>query len=454
MDHGSTASVRRLLAGVVITAIAVGACGSSAATTAPTAAATTAPTGAATAAPTPNVGFDLKIGSLMSSTGDLAATGATWNHTIDLAMLTINNALKAQGLDGKIKLEKFAADDGGTSTTGIEGANLLVKSDGVSVILGPCCSGVTVAVAQSVTIPANVPMFTIGSSPTISSLASNGTVFRTTPADNLQGGALAQFVKQELGAGKMVNIGARNDAYGQGLAAGFTTAYTALGGKIGLTVQWDPKQATFDTEAQKLVSNSPDGWVFFDYEQSFLNVSAALARTGKFDGSKSFGADSLACNEGTVAVNKSCGAPVGMRGTQASVVGGSGYPFMQQVLKANLDPKVSYQGTFEPEGWDATFIAFLAALQGNSAAPADIVKNIHAVTDPGGTEYTAEHIGDAIKDILAGKKVKYVGATGPCVFNAHGDVSTSTFMVWQQQKANVPAVYGAIPDIQYVPPQS
>jgi ABC-type branched-subunit amino acid transport system substrate-binding protein len=409
----------------------------------------TSPAPSASAAPT--VGFTLKYGVLMSSTGDLAATGATWNHTIDLAMLTINNALKAQGLDSTIKLEKSAADDGGTAATGIEGANKLVKSDGVSVILGPCCSGVTVAVAQGVTIAANVPMFTIGSSPTISALDSKGTVFRTTPADNLQGGALAQFVSQQLGAGKMVNIGARNDAYGQGLATEFTKAYTALGGKVGLTVQWDPKQATFDTEAQKLVSNSPDGWVFFDYEQTFINVGAALARTGKFDGSKSFGADSLACNEGTVAVNKSCGAPVGMRGTQASVVGGSGYPFFQTVWQANLDPKVAYQGTFEPEGWDGAMISFLAALQGKSAAPADIVKNIHAVTDTGGTEYTAEHIGDAIKDILAGKKVKYVGATGPCVFNEHGDVSTSTFMVWWQQTKNAAAAYGKIPDIQYSP---
>lgn len=417
--------------------LAFAACGGSTSSTAqskaPSAAASAAPSASAAA----SVSFTLKYGLLMSFTGDLSSTGAAWDHTVTLAMAEIQNGLKANGLDGQIKLEKYTADDGSSATQGVEGANKLVKGDGVSVILGPCCSGVTVAVATGVTIPANVPMFTIGSAPSISALESKGTVFRTTPADDLQGGALAQVVVAELGAGKTVNIGARNDAYGQGLTATFTDAYTKLGGKIGLTVQWNPQQATFDTEAQKLVSNSPDGWVFFDYDQSFKNMGAALTRTGKFDGFKSFGADTFACAAASVAT-QGCGSPVGMRGTQASVSGGSGNPYFLKVWNANLDPKVVLAGSFEQEGWDGAFIAFLAALDAKSAAPADIVAHIHNVTDPGGTEYTAEHIGDAIKDILAGKKVKYVGATGPCIFNEQGDVSTSTFIVWQEATANSP----------------
>lgn len=435
-------TLRRLFGGLVAIALVAGACSSTAATPtpAPPATATAAAVTSAPATPTAaSVSFDLKYGILMSFTGAVASAGPSWDHTVRLAISTIDQDLKTDGLASQIKLDAFTQDDGSSTTTGVEAANLLVKADGVSAILGPCCSGVTVAVAQGVTIPAGVPMFTIGSSPSISALQSNGTVFRTTPSDAIQGQAVANLVVKDLGQGKTVNVGAENDAYGQGLESVFVPAYEALGGKIGVVVNYNPTQATFDTEAQKLTSNNPDGTVFFAYTGDFANMRAALERTGKFNSSTSFGADSLICAGSETGAE--CGTPGGMRGTSPSVSSGAGDAYFLQVWNANKIPNVVLQGTFEQEGWDAAFIVFLAALDAKSAAPADVVSHIHDVTDPGGTEYTAANLTSAITDLLAGKKIKYVGATGPDIFDAHGDVTTSIFNTWSEPSDGVTTVY-------------
>jgi len=393
---------------------------------APTEAAPTA-TAAVTVQAQDDVSFNLKYGIMMSFTGGGDTSGGpAWDHEIRTAIGEIERVLKEMGLDDQITITAITEDDGSSADTGVQAATKLVSGDGVSVILGPCCSGVTVAIVSAVTAPNGVPVFTIGSSPTLTSLGANGLLFRTVPSDGLQGPVLAQVVADALGAGAIVNIGARNDAYGTGLADAFAAAYMALGGKIGEKVIWDPAQATFDTEAQKLTSNNPAGWVIIEFPGTFPNVNAALDRTGKFDATKSFGGDTMFCPQAA-----DCVSPVGMRGTVPSFTGGGGFAFEEKLRLANADPKIAFRGGFELEGWDNTMIAFLAAVSARSAAPADLAANVHAVTDPGGTEYTAEYLKEAITDLLAGKKIKYVGATGPTIFDANGDITVNIFDVWQ-----------------------
>src|SRR5215218_6501354 len=63
----------------------------------------------------------------------------------------------------------------------------------------------------------------------------NGLMNRTAPPDSFQGPTLAEAMSQALGGaqGKTVNIGARNDSYGTGLAGTFGDAWEGLGGTIG-----------------------------------------------------------------------------------------------------------------------------------------------------------------------------------------------------------------------------
>src|SRR3989442_15608100 len=122
-------------------------------------------------------------------------------------------------------------------------------------------------------------------------------------------------MEQDLGGaqGKVVNIGARNDAYGTGLSGTFATAWQKKGGKIGQKVIYDPKQPTYDSEAQKLVSGKPDAWVIIDFPQTYDKVGPALVRTGKWDPKRTYATDGLASSE--LPKNAGSAATEGMRGT-------------------------------------------------------------------------------------------------------------------------------------------
>ena len=86
-----------------------------------------------------------------------------------------------------------------------------------------------------------------------------------------------------------------------------------MGGKIGTQVNWDPNGTTFDTEAQKLVSGNPKGWVIIDYPETFAKVGPALIRTGKWSPSKTLMTDVMSIPASLQQVGKP--ATVGLRGT-------------------------------------------------------------------------------------------------------------------------------------------
>ena len=91
----------------------------------------------------------------------------------------------------------------------------------------------------------------------------------------------------------MVNIGARNDSYGEGLAGTFSEAWEAKGGKIGESVLYDPEQPSYDSEARQIVSGNPDTIVIIDFPETFANVGPALLRTGDYDPANAWGTDGL-----------------------------------------------------------------------------------------------------------------------------------------------------------------
>ena len=51
--------------------------------------------------------------------------------------------------------------------------------------------------------------------------------------------------------GKTINIGARNDPYGTGLADTFSKAWEEKGGRVGERVIYDPDQPSYNSEASR-----------------------------------------------------------------------------------------------------------------------------------------------------------------------------------------------------------
>jgi branched-chain amino acid transport system substrate-binding protein len=207
--------------------------------------------------------FTLKYGILAGLTGDPASSGQAWNEAAKLGINQITQAIDRLGLKGVTVELTDSQDSQGSPQPGVEAAQKLVNIDGVDVIIGDFYSSVTSAVATAVALPAQVLMFTGGTSPALTKLntGSPALLWQPVPADDVQGRVLAKIIAEELGADAKINVAARNDAYGTALSAVFEEAWTEGGGTIPQMVIYNHQQPTLDTEAQQLVQGDPDGWL-------------------------------------------------------------------------------------------------------------------------------------------------------------------------------------------------
>jgi branched-chain amino acid transport system substrate-binding protein len=388
----------------------------------------------------PAPSFRLRIGTILPFTGDLSSVGPSIDASARLAVDTINAALKRDRLDKKISVKIVDSQDDQTATQpAIEAATKEVKVGKVNVIIGTMSSQSTIAMAQAVTIPNNVVVITpTSSAPQITTLQDKKTVWRILPSDLFQGKAMASAVADAFGKTATINVGARNDAFGTALQRVFVTTWKANGGKIGTEVNWDPNQASFDSEAQKVTSGNPSGWVIIDFPETFAKVGPALVRTGKWTPGKTFMNDVMSIPASLQQVGAQ--ATTGLRGvaptSQSASVKQTGAFAKLFKAKKPGKPVSGYEAT----SFDAVMLSFLAALQGRSAKPNAIKANLRGVSGPSGTPVTFLNLAQAIKLVLAGKRIAYQGAWGPIEYDQNGDVGSSLFKLWHYDGTNVTTV--------------
>lgn len=378
--------------------------------------------------------FTLNVGDVLPFTGDLSTYGPSLDKGARLGADMINEALQAGGAPGA-KVAIVGSEDDQTSTSaGVEAATKLVQSEHAQVLIGSMSSGVTIAIAQSVAIPNNVIMMTPTSSdPSISDLKDNGLVFRVYPPDNFQAQALAKAMAAEFGATATLNVGGRNDAFGVALVQSFTKQWEKQGGHIGQSVMYNPTAATFDTDAAKLASGNPAGWMIADFPTTFAKMGPALVRTGSWDPHKTYMTEAMQNVDGLKAI----GAPAtdGLRGTAASATGGTD-PAGFETLFKQKEPGAAYTG-FEATSFDSVVIAGLAALKAGSSDPTKVKAALLTVSQPTGEKFTWKQLPDAVKAVLAGKTIDYQGAWTNVAFGSKGDPQIGTFVVWEHAAGKI-----------------
>ena len=371
--------------------------------------------------------FDLKIGDVLPFTGDLAAYGGNMDRAVKLAVDLENKSLASAGMTNA-KVEVVGSEDGQTqASASVEAATKLIKTQGANVIIGEMASGATIPMAQSVTIPDGiVTLSPTASAPQISTIKDHNLLWRLYPSDSLQGNVLAQAAASAFNKG-VLNIGARNDAFGTALAALVKRRYIALGGKVGKTVLWNPNQANFDTEAGQLVAGNPAGWVIIDFPDTFQKFAPSLVRTGQWDPKKTFMTEALRNAD----VLKTFGTAVnGLRGTAASSAGGPAGKAFAALWKAQVHGAKPYTG-FEGTAFDASMVAFLAAVKGCSASDAVLKRNLIPISGPPGMKVTFRNLTAGVKALLAGKDIDYEGAFSPVDFDRNGDIGSAVYEIWQ-----------------------
>ncbi|MGZ5358239.1 MAG: ABC transporter substrate-binding protein [Solirubrobacterales bacterium] len=369
--------------------------------------------------------LDLVIGDSIPLTGDLAPFGPPGQKAADIAVAQINEAISAAGVDHTVEI--VHEDNETNEQAAVQAARKLVDSDGATCITGAWASSDTEPTAQSVTIPEGILQISPAStSAELTEIDDNGLLNRTPPADNLQGPVLADYVASELGGaeGKTVNIGARNDSYGDGFTEAFTAAWEELGGSIGAAVLYDPEQPSYNSEAQQIVEGDPDAFLIIDFPETFVKVGPALQRTGSWDATKTFITDGLA-NSDLVAENAEL--MEGIRGTSPGTPEKGAASEAFDALFTSSEPKDIDRETFDAQNFDAAILCYLAAVAAGSTDGQEMADSLIDITAPEGDKYTWEQLPEAIEALQNGDDIDYVGASGEIDLDENGDVTAGVY---------------------------
>jgi branched-chain amino acid transport system substrate-binding protein len=369
--------------------------------------------------------LNLTIGDIVPLTGDLSDYGPSGRKAAELAGEQINAAVKEAGSDHTVKI--VHEDDQTDPQAAVQAARKVVDSDNATCIAGGYSStSSTIPIARSVAIREGILQISPASTADeISDLDDDGLINRTSPPDRFQGPTLAGLVEDSLGGaqGKVINVAARNDAYGTGLADTFTKPWQDKGGRIGERVIYDPEQPSYNSEAQKIVSGNPDGWVIIDFPETFAKVGPALVRTGDFDASKAFITDGLASSSLPKDVGRE--ATEGMRGTApGSPDSGAASEAFDKLYKDAGGPP---RQTFDAQNFDATILCYLAAVAAGSTDGKDMAAEVRNVSSPGGDKFTYEQLPEAIDALENGDDIDYEGVSGPVNLNEQGDPTAGVY---------------------------
>jgi ABC-type branched-subunit amino acid transport system substrate-binding protein len=409
------------LGGLLALAAACGGDDDNASTT-PTKTAGTSATATGTPAATGNGGA-LKIGALLSFTGDLGSFGQPIYNGAELAVDEIN---ANGGVNGQpITLVK--GDDATTPQVGVTEAQRLVNVEHVSAIIGALSSGVSLQVAETVTGPGKVLQISPAStSPGLTDANDNDFLFRTTISDAAQGLVLANLAKDE-NLSTVCDLYV-NNAYGKGLSASFRAAFEALGGTVTKEVPHEQSQTTYATELAECAG--ADALAAIAYPQSATTFLREAVEGNMFqhylftDGTK----------EPDMFSTLTYAAFDGQRGTSpASLPTASATTFVAayQAKYGELPPK-----PYIREAYDAVYLIALAAEKAHSNDGTAIRDALRDVANAPGIDIAPGPAGwtAAVTAIAAGQDINYEG-TASLEYDAKGDPLVGAIQWWHVDAA-------------------
>ena len=195
----------------------------------------------------------VQIGTILAFTGDLASFGPPMRNGADLAAALVNAA--GGVLDRPVRA---AHKDSGTNPqVAIEAARTLININGAHAIVGALSSGITQAVAESLTVPNQVVLMSPAStSPALTVMDDDDFLFRTAVSDAAQGVVLARLAKEQgFNSASALYV---NNAYGEGLANVFKEHFEKEGGKVVALVPQESGQPSYVSELRRATKGSPE----------------------------------------------------------------------------------------------------------------------------------------------------------------------------------------------------
>jgi ABC-type branched-subunit amino acid transport system substrate-binding protein len=369
----------------------------------------------------------VKIGALLPLTGALAEFGSGFRLSGDLAA--------EQLAEAGFPVEIVYADTETSAIPAVEAARTLVNVENVVALVGAASSGVTIPVAETISIPNQIPQISYAStSNLISALpADQGKdfLFRSVAADWVQGAVLGrETAKAGAKSAAVIYV---NNPYGQGLLDDFSKSFEANGGKVVSAIPHDEKPApTYVSELRELMQSNPDVMLCISYP-----AHATVYLKEFFEAGYQSRTRPLFC-DGTKSVKlpQALGAKtlVGYFGSAAAPPEGESVDNFRQDFKAKYGeiPPLPYLDTV----YDAVVLAALASAaaqyEGLEINGINVRDKLRMVANPPGevVGVGVEGLKKAFELLKAGKDINYEGAGGSQDIDKNGDV-LSPIEIWQ-----------------------
>jgi branched-chain amino acid transport system substrate-binding protein len=350
---------------------------------------------------------ELKIGALLSLTGDWSTLGKASQAALELAAESVNAQPASAGLP---KVTIIVKDTQLKPANALDQLKALV-SEGVKVVVGPQSSS-EVAAVKEYAQQNGVIIISQGSTSSTLSL-SGDTIYRLAPDDRQETAAMAALLKAD---GITAIIPAwRADIGNQGLQTSIRTAFQAAGGKATAGIEYAATTPDFAkvldaVEQQLAAARSTAGAKVAIYLAAFDEVTqlfAAAATRPALAGVAWYGSDGVALSSAltgdaaAAAFASKAGYPNPIFGLDHSDAGKAKWqPIFDKVkAKANQDPDA-----FALSAYDAVLLA------------AKAVKAAGGISD-------AAKLGKALADQAAATS----GITGSLALNDAGDRAHAAF---------------------------
>ncbi len=359
----------------------------------------------------------IPIGAVESLTGDGMMAGTGLRAAINLAVVEIN---KAGGVLGKT-LMVVHQDDASDPAKGAANAPLLVQRGVVGVIGGPDNGVYTALLAATDASKMKKPLPILAAAATSPALAVSDNLFRTAPSDGAEARTLGAQAKAVMPALARVAVVYSDNAWGRGMAAGFSAALGSAA--VARKVLVPAGAMSLADEARMIVSDNPDGLALFTTADEAtkllpeilaklpamatpprLLLSGRLHQQAFLDGLGT--AKSLA--EGALGVVR---APDPMT---ASAQGAFVAAFQAANMGADPPP-------YADSAYDAVYILAAAIQAAKSTDGAQLVSGLPGVTSGGGTAFGPGGWAQALATLQAGGTVNYDGASGRLELDDAGD---------------------------------
>ncbi|MDR3065084.1 MULTISPECIES: high-affinity branched-chain amino acid ABC transporter substrate-binding protein [Comamonas] len=337
----------------------------------------------------------IKIALVIPTTGALTQYG---DMVKEGATTAVEMANAAGGINGK-KIELVPVDDACEPKQGPVAANRVVNSK-IGYVVGPVCSGASIAAAPIYNNEGVVVVTPSATSPALTDGKNYHFIFRTIGRDDQQGPAAAKFIAEKLKP-KKVAVLHDKQSYGQGIASSVRDDLK----KAKIDVALFEGINAGDSDYSAVITKLKGAGVDFVYYGGYHPEMGLLLRQAAEQGLKvkMMGPEGV----GNPEVNAIAGPAVeGMLVTLPADFAAN--PKNAAVVKAFQDKKRNASGAFQLTSFAATQ-SLLAAIKAAGDSPAKVADWMHKTS--------------GVDTVL-----------GPVSWNKQGDLNSFDFQVFQWHK--------------------